>query len=66
MSTTRVAHYVTSIPYGRIVSTATHLSTDIDYRLVSDGEMAAALSSEGTTPVPTNAIAMLHTSTRRS
>ncbi len=27
-----IAHYVTSIPYGRILSTATHLSTDIDYR----------------------------------
>ena len=34
-----VAHYVDSIPYGRIISTATHLSTDIDYRPVSDDEM---------------------------
>ena len=39
-----IAHYVTSIPYGRILSTATHLSTDIDYRPVSDDEMAAALA----------------------
>src|SRR5262249_29171483 len=33
-----------SIPYGQILATATHLSTDIDYRLVSDREMEAALS----------------------
>jgi hypothetical protein len=39
-----VAHYVNSMPYGRILSTATHLSTDIDYRLVSDEEMARALA----------------------
>jgi hypothetical protein len=39
-----IHHYVSSIPYGQIVSTATHLSTDIDYRGVSDDEMAAALS----------------------
>jgi hypothetical protein len=39
-----IAHYVSSIPYGQIASTATHLSTDIDYRLVSDDDMAAALS----------------------
>jgi hypothetical protein len=38
-----VTHYVESIPYDRIISTATHLSTDIDYRTVSDGEMAAAI-----------------------
>jgi hypothetical protein len=39
-----VAHYVESIPYDRIISTATHLSTDIDYRCVTEGEMAAALA----------------------
>jgi hypothetical protein len=39
-----IAHYVNSIPYGRILSTATHLSTDIDYRPVSDEEMARALT----------------------
>ena len=33
--TTAVAHYVESIPYDRIISTATHLSTDIDYRPVT-------------------------------
>ncbi len=39
-----IAHYVKSIPYGRIVSTATHLSTDIDYRQVADDEMDRALA----------------------
>jgi glucuronate isomerase len=42
-----VAHYVGSIPYGQVLATATHLSTDIDYRVVSDGEMAAALARRG-------------------
>ena len=39
-----VAHYVDSIPYGQVLSTATHISTDIHYREVSDAEMEAALS----------------------
>lgn len=39
-----VAHYVGSFPYDQIISTATGFSTDIDYQLVSDAEMAAALS----------------------
>jgi glucuronate isomerase len=39
-----VDHYVTSIPYGQILSTATHLSTDIDYRPVTDEEMERALA----------------------
>ena len=39
-----LAHYVNAIPYGQVLSTATHLSTDIDYHLVSDGEMEDALS----------------------
>jgi hypothetical protein len=38
-----IAHYVQSIPYGRVFATATHLSTDIDYRPVADLEMARAL-----------------------
>ena len=38
-----IAHYVANIPYGQIVSTATHLSTDIDYRDVTDAEMASAI-----------------------
>jgi hypothetical protein len=36
-------HYINAIPYGWIVSTATTLSSQIDYRLVSDTEMRAAL-----------------------
>jgi len=39
-----MAHYVDSIPYGHILATATHLSTDIDFRPVNDAEMAAALA----------------------
>jgi len=39
-----VTHYVNSLPYDILLSTATGVSTDIDYRLVSDAEMAAALS----------------------
>jgi glucuronate isomerase len=36
-------HYLKTIPYDLLLSTATHISTDIDYRDVSDDEMAAAL-----------------------
>ncbi len=39
-----ISHYVNAMPYDRILSTATHLSTDIDYRLVTDAEMEAALA----------------------
>jgi hypothetical protein len=42
-----LTHYVGAIPYHQILSTATHLSTDIDYRLVSDAEMEAALKRRG-------------------
>lgn len=38
-----VRHYVDSIPYGQVLATATHISTDIDFRPVSDAEMEAAL-----------------------
>jgi hypothetical protein len=38
-----VQHYVDSIPYDQVISTATGVSTDIDYRLPSDAEMADAL-----------------------
>jgi len=38
-------HYVSAIPYDRILSTATHLSTDIDYRLVSESQMEKALAA---------------------
>jgi hypothetical protein len=37
-------HYVGAIPYDQILSTATHLSTDIDFRPVTDAEMQAALA----------------------
>jgi glucuronate isomerase len=39
-----VKHYVDSIPYGRVVSMATHLSTDLDYTPVSEAQMEAALA----------------------
>ena len=39
-----ITHYVNAIPYDRVLSTATHLSTDIDYRLVTDAEMESALA----------------------
>ena len=42
-----VTHYVDQIPYDRIISTATHFSTDIDYRLVSESEMSAAIARRG-------------------
>jgi hypothetical protein len=38
-----VKHYVGAIPYARVVSTAMGLSTDIDYTVPSDAQMAAAL-----------------------
>lgn len=38
-----IEHYVERIPYGKILSTAQHISTDINYRLVSQADMAAAL-----------------------
>jgi hypothetical protein len=38
-----VEHYVSAIPYGQILSTATHISTDIDFHPVTDAEMEAAL-----------------------
>jgi hypothetical protein len=37
-------HYVSAIPFERILATATHFSTDISYRPVSDAEMTAALA----------------------
>jgi glucuronate isomerase len=39
-----VKHYVDAIPYDKILCTATHLSTDIDYRVVTDAEMESALA----------------------
>lgn len=39
-----VNHYVAAIPHEQVLSMATHISTDIDFRLVSDGEMESALA----------------------
>jgi hypothetical protein len=39
-----LAHYVKTIPYSQVLATATHLSTDIDYKPVGDAEMEAALA----------------------
>jgi glucuronate isomerase len=47
-----LAHYVETIPYERLVATATTVSTDIDYRLVGDAEMAAALARRDPRPAP--------------
>jgi hypothetical protein len=42
-----LAHYVNAIPYDHLISTATGFSTEINYRLVSDEEMASALGRRG-------------------
>jgi hypothetical protein len=36
-------HYIEAIPYSQIISTATHISTDLDYRQVGDDEMETAI-----------------------
>ena len=36
-------HYISSIPYDTVLSTATHISTDVDYRDVDPAEMTSAL-----------------------
>lgn len=38
-----IAHYVERIPYGEVISTAQHISTDINFRQVTPAEMSAAL-----------------------
>lgn len=38
-----IRYYADSIPYDQILATATHLSTDIRYRPISDEEMGSAL-----------------------
>ncbi len=40
-----MAHYCRAIPYDRIVSTAHHVSTDINYSLVTDDQMQKALDN---------------------
>lgn len=39
-----IGHYVDHIPYGRVLATATHVSTDIDFRPVDDRQMSQALA----------------------
>jgi hypothetical protein len=39
-----VTHYVKSIPHDKVISTATHVSTDIDFRFVSESEIEEALT----------------------
>lgn len=41
-----VNHYVANIPR-EVLATATHISTDIDFQTVGDGEMEAALAKRG-------------------
>ncbi len=38
-----VAHYCARIPYRRVLATAQHISTDIDYSQPTDGDMSSAL-----------------------
>ena len=38
-----VQYYVDHMPYDKVISMATHISTDIDFHPVSEAEMAAAL-----------------------
>jgi len=40
-----IRHYVARIPYDKVLSTASHFSTDIHYRPVSDAEMEEALKN---------------------
>jgi len=47
-----ITYYVNAIPYDQVISTATHLSTEIDHRLVSDSEMEAALARRGQAGIP--------------
>ncbi|MBA3485078.1 MAG: hypothetical protein H0T51_25050, partial [Pirellulales bacterium] len=37
-------HYIDAIPFGKIIATAVHISTDIHFCVTSDDEMSAALS----------------------
>lgn len=46
-----IEDYCNRIPYGRIVSTAQHFSTDIDYRYVTKDEMAAAIEKRDSATV---------------
>lgn len=37
-------HYCDLLPWGQVIATAQHMSTDIDYRQITDAEMQAALA----------------------
>jgi hypothetical protein len=39
-----IAHYVATMPFGQVISMATHLSTDVEYGWVTDDQMEAALA----------------------
>lgn len=41
---TAVEHYINHIPYDRVISTATHISTDITFLSPSESDMAAAIA----------------------
>ena len=43
-STRRSQHYVRCIPYDQVLSTAQHISTDLNLRPVTEAQMAAALA----------------------
>jgi glucuronate isomerase len=47
-----IGWYVDHIPANRLLSMATHISTDIDYRLVSDADMKQALVRRGSAGPP--------------
>ena len=42
-----ITHYCDRIPYDKVLSTASHFSADIKYKLVSDEEMESALQNRG-------------------
>lgn len=42
-----MAYYCSLIPYGKVFSTATHMSTDIEYTLPDDATMQAAIDRRG-------------------
>lgn len=43
-----IRHYVASIPHEQVLATATHISTDIQFRAVSDSDMEQALARRET------------------
>lgn len=47
-----IKHYVDAIPYDQVVSTAMGLSSDLDYRLPTDEEMADALKRRAQAGLP--------------